>query len=239
MQKVNELLQGAYAKENQAEYQRYTNGKLAGFMRRFFAPMLMNRWMFERANYATGEYREGYYQTFIRLAADMIKTKGENYQYYNEEEKRNALKTLAEIGYSMMFMALISLLGWDDDDEDKYDKLQEMPWIQSFTIYELMLIKSETETFIPPMGINEMSRLVSTPTVAFNVIKKYLRFATHLGQAIAMDKDAVYSRKQGIYDKGDYKYIADLYNIFGIRNFFILNQPEEGIKMYNQMQKRF
>jgi hypothetical protein len=241
IQKVNELLQGAYAKENQAEYQRYTNGKLVGFMRRFFAPMLMNRWMKERANYSLADYREGYYQTTLRLAMDMIKSHGKNWEYYTLEEKRNVLKTLAEIGYSMLFLALVSLLGWDDDDEDKYKKLEEMPWIQSYMIYQLLLIKSETETFIPipGMGIDEMLRLVSTPTVAKNTLTKYYKLFMHLSQAIAQQDEAIYDRKTGIYEKGDYKYVADLYAILGIKNFLLMEEPEVGIKQYMQMQRRY
>lgn len=239
IQKVNELNQGAYSNKNKAAYQMYTNGKLASFMRRFFAPLLMNRWSFQRANYALGDTREGYYQTFMRLSLDFISSTGKNWKYYSEEEKRNAMKVVIEIGYSMMFLAVISLLGWDDDDEDKYKKLEEN-WVQSYLIYQTMLIKSETETFIPipGMGWDEAYRLVSTPTVALSTLGKYKKLIQHTGLAIIGDEDAVYDRDYGVYNKGDYKYLADLYSIFGVKNFLLLNEPEQGIKQYMQIQRR-
>ena len=240
MQKVIELGQGAYAKENQSNVQRYTSGKLATFMRRFFTPMLMNRWSFDRPNYAMGDFREGYYQTFLKIAAETIVTTGKNWQYFSPEQKKNAMKVVVEIGYSLMFMALISLFGWHDDDKNKYKKLQDN-WAQAYLLYQLMLIKSETETFIPipGMGWDETYRLITTPTVAFNTLGKYLKLVKHAGLAAMNSDDAVYDKDTGLYNEGDYKYIADLYSILGIKNFMILNDPKEGIKQYMMLQRRY
>ena len=241
MQKVNEMLQGAYAKENQAEFQRYTVGSLAGFMRKYFVPMFMNRFSGKRINYSLGEFREGYYMTTFKAIGDTLKHGKDNWHTYTPEQRANVLKVGAEVSYSLLFALMISMLGFDGDDDDKYKKLKANPWIQTYAIYQLMAIKSETETFIPfwSMGFNEWVRTAKTPTVAFNVISKYMKMTEDLWNWTTGSEDAYYDKAYGVYDKGDVKFIADLYSLIGIKNWMVLDDPTEGVKAYVRMQRRY
>ena len=241
VRKVNERLQGAYANENAAEYQRYSSLSLVGFMRKYFIPMFRNRFQFKSLNTSTGEVdREGYYTTTFKLATDTLKNKNKNWHTYSEDEKRNALKFAAEIGYSMGIALIMSLLGWDEDDEDKYDKLRN-DWFKAYLIYQLLAIKSETETFIPwfGLGIDEWYRNITTPSVAFNVLGRYKKAVTDLGLWITNDEDAYYDKSYGVYEKGDVKFLADISKITGFQNWLLLEDPTEGVKRYVQMSRRY
>lgn len=240
VQTTNERLQGAYAKENMSEVQRTTWGTLLTFMRKYFVPMFMNRFSNRRLNVSAGDFREGYYKTSLKAMSDTLKNGKKNWHTYTQDEKRNMMKTAAEIGYSLMFTAILSLLGWDDDDDDKYKKL-ENDWVRAYLIYQIMAIKSESETFIPipTMGMDEWLRNITTPTVAWNVLKKYRKMSEDLLLWTVGSEDAYYDKSYGVYDKGDVKFLADLYNTIGIKSWLLLEDPSEGVKQYVQMSRRY
>lgn len=243
VQKVNERLQGAYAKENSAEIQRLTSGNLAIYMRKYFTPMFLNRFSHKRLQVAEGVVREGYYQTFYKTLRDMVEYRDVKNVWGNmkTEERANVMKTIAEMGYSMMFLMMISLLGFDSDDDDKYEKMKEMSWIQVYTIYQIMAIKSEAETFIPVfgMGLDEWMRNITTPSIAFNVMSKYKKLIQDFGFMMLGSDRAYYQQDYGVYDKGDAKFIADFYNLTGARNWLLVNDPMEGAKRYVMMSRRY
>lgn len=240
VQKTNERLQGAYAKENSSNIQRYSGGNLLVFMRKYFAPMFVNRFGAKRLGVTAGDFREGYYVTTFNAMKDTLKEGKKNWHTYTEEEKRNMMKTAAEIGYSMLMMLIISLLGWDEDDEDKYKKLEE-DWVRAYLIFQIMAIKSESETFIPlpSMGLDEWLRNITTVSVAFNTLKRYRKLSEDLALWVMRDEDAYYDKNYGVYEKGDVKFMADLYKITGLKNWLVLQDPKEGIKEYVMMSKRF
>ena len=246
LQKVNERLQGAYAKENASEAQRYTSGSLVHFMRKYFRPMFLNRFAKKRVSIAEGDVKEGYFRTLIQEGVPLLNPKNwedirDRYHNLTPEEKGNILRALSEVGYSLFFMLLISLLGFDDDDDEKWEKLREAPWIQTYAIYQVMAIKSETETFIPfwGMGMDEWMRNIKTPTVAWNIVGKYRKLIGDLGNYLIGDEDAFYEKDYGLYEKGDIKFMADIYSLIGVRNWMLLDDPINGVKQYLMIQRRY
>lgn len=239
MRKVNERLQGAYATENSSEMQRYSTLNLVIFMRKYFVPMFTNRFAFRRLT-GTGEIREGYYITAWKTILDTIKNGNKNWHNYTQDEKRNLLKFAAEIGYSMGIMLLISLLGFDEDDEDKYEKLKA-DLLRAYMIYQLLAIKSEVETFIPMfgMGIDEWYRNMTTTSVAFTVLGRYKKLVQNFVNFATGDEDAYYKRDYGVYEKGDIKFISDIYKLTGLYNWLLLDDPVEGVKRYVQASRRY
>jgi len=171
-------LQGAYAKFDQPEAQRYIAFRFLSYLRRYFTTMVMNRFghtgrFFDpqpRVNPGLGDIHTGYYITFMNTLKDVVTSYGENLMYMTDEEKRAGLKFMTEI--AMLFattFAMSLLFGWDPDDEDKYKKLRErsgaLPfpfvpddpkrpfngwgWTENHMLYLLMNIRAENEQFLP------------------------------------------------------------------------------------------
>lgn len=251
LHKVNELNQGAYSEESQPEIYRYTAGKLLLFMRKFYVPAAMNRFSKRRLNMGLGDFREGYWVPMMdaiwETGKATLKGKapswGQFKDVYTYGERRAMLRALSEVGLITMMAMMIRALGFDDDDEDKYEKLKDNGFIHNFALYQLMMVKSEVETFIPMygMGLNETSRLLGTPSIAFVTAKRWLKTGEDLiNWALGKDR-AFYQRDTGIYSEGDIKFFADLLNIVGWRNFAYLTSDQDlqqGIKMYASMQRR-
>lgn len=242
--KINELLQGAYAKLNQPEAQRYTLMKLLLFMRKFFLPAFVNRFGSKTANVPLAEVREGYYKTFIRLARPFVgrlyKRSKSSWHLYTEKEKRNFYRTLTEMGYSVAFALLLVMLGYSGDDRNKKLASDSFgDWVKSMLIYEVLMIKAEVETFIPVpgMGMNELLRMKDNPSIAFPIVNRYYKLLGHLGLWVTGDEDARYQRHQGIWDKGDLKWFADMSKIMGYSGN--TTNPDEAIKTFSMSMNRY
>ena len=106
-----------------------------------------------------------------------------------------------------------------------------------------MLIKSETETFLPAygMGVNETVRLLGSPSIAFNTARRWIKLGDDFLAYVQGEDAAYYQRDAGIYREGDIKFFADLLTIIGWKNFSYLTENEdlqEGIKLYASLQRR-
>lgn len=245
--KVNELLQGAYAPLNQPEAQRYTLLKLLLFMRKYFAPGLVNRFGIKNPNVPLGQFREGYYITWAKAFKAQVKYmvgKTKDWHLYSEEEKRAVWRTWVEMGYSMFFLAFITLvMGFGADDDDRFKKLERKNWAQQMLLYEMMMIKSETETFLPlpGMGLNELLRMKDNPSIAFPLINRYAKILSHsadimIGTISGTDQGR-YERKSGIWEKGDIKVYADLLKLVGYTGN--TQNPDIALKNYTQLMNRY
>ncbi len=240
--KVNELLQGAYAKSNQAEMQINTSVQGVTFMRRFFIPGFVNRFAKDRPNIAIGRPREGYYQTFLRVMRDEVfGNRMKNWGNLTAEEKGNTYRVFAEAGYSLAFAGCLALLGFNSSDPDRFKKLKNRDWAHNMLIYQLMLIKSEEENFIPPMGLNDLLRMKDQPSIAFPLINKYYKVLSHMMDLVEQpftDEDIIhYQKSSGLFKKGDLKLSADLLKIIGFSGSTI--NPALGIKNYSATMNRY
>jgi len=127
-------LNGAYDKFDQPEAQRYLAFRFVVFMKKYFTPMLMNRWQFSgsigrargRFNPGLGDMQEGYYITAIKTL-HRIFTTGENYfPYMTDIEKAAFKKFVIEVGAAMVLLLVVApLLGWDPEDPERYSKLRK------------------------------------------------------------------------------------------------------------------
>lgn len=249
--KVNELNQGAYSEESQPEIHRMTLGKLFLFMRKFYVPGAVNRFSKKRYNSSLGDFREGYWIPLMDVIGTTVKsaskgkllTASEYKTLYSPSERLAMLRALSEIGFVGMCALLIMALGFNGDDEDKYAELKENSWIHNFLIYQTMLVKSEAETFIPfyGMGVNETVRFLGTPSIAFNTARRWVKVGQDFLAWVTGDKRAYYQQTSGIYEEGQIKFMADLLNIIGWKNFAYLTSNEDlqqGLKIYASLQRR-
>ena len=133
-QTVNNL-QGAYSEFDQPEAQRWIAFRFVSYLRRYFTPMVINRFGFAgplgkarpRLNPGLGEPSMGYYIRTLQVLKDTVKQMGQNIPYMTKEESRAMMKTFSEFALLLLVSAIILLVfGWDpdEDDEDRYKRLR-------------------------------------------------------------------------------------------------------------------
>jgi hypothetical protein len=176
---VMNKLQGAYAKFDQPEAQRYLAFRFLSYLRRYFTTMVMNRFGFSgrfwdpqpRVNPGLGDIDTGYYITFLNMAKNTITSLGQDLMYMTADEKRAAIKVISEVGMLLAInLAMTLLFGWDPDDDDKYEKLRArsgaLPFpfvptdpkrpdfngwgfLENHMLFLLMNVRAENEQFLP------------------------------------------------------------------------------------------
>ena len=186
-QQVSNNLQGAYAKFDQPEAQRYLAFRAFSFLRRYFTPMMINRYAFkgkiwnpqERYDIATDDMTMGYYMRSLKWAGKVLKSGGQELIYMTPEERSAGIKVLTELALLSSLPLLAALLfGWDGDDDDRFSKLRKREktawgWAQNHMLFQLMAIRAENEQFIPLpayglgdiLGFKDVTSVVFGPTL--------------------------------------------------------------------------
>lgn len=179
MHQVMNNLQGAYAKFDQPEAQRYLLFRFVSYLRKWFTPMLVNRWGYSgkwydpkpRLNPGMGDLQMGYYMNFLKTMKETFRSLGKNLPYMTPVEKKAAMQVMTEIGALIVITMLLGLLfGWDPDDEDRFKKLRAKSdamsfspftaddpsrdfngwgWLENHALNLMMQVRAENEQFLP------------------------------------------------------------------------------------------
>lgn len=156
---LNNRLVGTYAKMDQPEVMRYSLGRIAFFLKRYFISMAMNRFATTRTSNALGTVSTGYYVSTLQAAAKLARTR--SLGSITSEEKTNAKKFVADAALQMfMSFLLVNLFQWyGAEDPDKYDRMKERSgalneedfnasgWMFNHALVATLATLSETETF--------------------------------------------------------------------------------------------
>jgi hypothetical protein len=165
---LNNRLVGTYAKMDQPEIMRYSLGRIAFFLKRYFISMFMNRFATTRTSNALGTVSTGYYVSTLQAAAKLARTR--SLGSITSEEKTNAKKFVADAALQiLMSLLLVNLFKWyGAEDPDKYKTMKErsgalneddfdpMGWMFNHSLVATLATLSETETFgvLNPMEYN-------------------------------------------------------------------------------------
>jgi hypothetical protein len=142
-------------------------------MKKWFTPMLTNRWGFdsktagvssggERYDWALGRYTKGYYVSAFQTLVRLIKSKGAEMSYMTDQEKADLKRTMAE-GMIIIVSALLAamLFGFDPDDDDKWKKIKAKSgainqenfntygFLSNHMLLLLLGVQAETSAFVP------------------------------------------------------------------------------------------
>jgi LysM repeat protein len=173
IQGTSRKLFGTYDEMGQPEGNKLLLYRMFFFMRKWFTPMLMNRFGFdsktigwtrggERYDWATTSYGKGFYITAFQAMLKTMKSGFRNYNYLTDQEK-TAVRKLSAEAFFAIGLALIGLMvfGFDPDDDDKWKKLRAKSGAMgqdSFNTYGFMSnhmlllmmgVQAETSAFVP------------------------------------------------------------------------------------------
>jgi len=173
IQGVSRKLFGAYDDMGQPEGNKLLLYRMFFFMRKWFTPMLMNRFGFdsktltwtrggERYDWATSTYGKGFYITAFQAMLKTIKSGFRNYNYLTDQEK-TAVRKLSAEAFFAIGLALLGLMifGFDPEDDEKWKKLRAKSgainqdtfntygFLSNHMLLLLMGVQAETSAFIP------------------------------------------------------------------------------------------
>lgn len=233
-------LNGAYAKLDQPEAQRYHMFRYLSFQRRFFVPMMMNRFGKKRWNPGYGSPDEGYYITAVTGLWKAIKN--QNIHDLSPEDRQAWQKIVTEMGTMLALYLVISMLfGYDPDDEERFEKLRKKSgplaiigtgdsnddfdlggFLSLHALSLAMSVKAEQEQFIPlpGFGLDNAASLLDLKSIAFGpTTDKLFSITDDIMNIVKGDEAAYYKRKVGPYawqDQGGLKLWNHLAKMFGI-----------------------
>lgn len=226
---VNKALNGNYNKFDAPSLEKYSIFRAFTFMRKFFIPLLMNRFAGFRQDIEFGTWREGHWVIFWDTIIKDIRKYGLGVAklYKNGEYTPRQMaainKTLTEITGILLFGLLIAGLSALDDDLEKQGTDS---FALKYILYIMKRTSREMQSVIPLpfMGLQEAATIFKTPFVAWNQIGVAMNLASLGGmhmldatQLVDFEKELYYQKDSGWWDKGDSKFIANLYKLIGIK----------------------
>jgi uncharacterized protein (DUF2164 family) len=207
--------------------------------------MFLERWGYRgnflepkaRWDVGSNEMGVGYYTQSIAAIVNGLKSAGKDFKYMTKEEKIALKKFATELIVALVSGMLIKLLfSYDDDDEDRFEKLRQksgplpLPWANEspykfnfggfMSNQALFLAKStlnENTAFLPfpGMGLDDYRAMLDFNSIAFgNTLSNYVKILDNLTGMMLGDEGAYYKKDVGPYswqDEGS----AKIWNYLG------------------------
>ena len=234
IQEKQNILNGVYSLSDQPEGNRYLFYRMFMFLRKFFVTQLLNRFGYSgsilspryRRNIGTENIEMGYYIQSIKGLIKLIKTMGDHYHFMIPQEKAAMRKVITEMALMTILSILVPwMLGWDEDDEEKYAKLRERQggplgsenfqlggWLANHALYQTLSVANENAQFYDLSFYSSMSsnfNLANGPT-----IQTYGKILENLLGMITGDESAYYKKDVGPYSWQKAE-SAKIYNFLG------------------------
>jgi hypothetical protein len=226
-------------------------------MRRYFTAMFMNRFGSERANFALETVRTGYYIEALQSLGKIIMSLGLHAGQLAPSERRALFKTLVDVIQIVAISAIAAMLfGWDDDDEDRFEKLRAKSgalgeddfkldgWLSNHALTLLLKTQAENQSFIPlpGLGLNNYIDFTSSTSIAFGpTITSGARLLTDIAQhAMPGDnEDLYYKRDTGPYSwqkEGEAKIWNHFFSMVGFSGSQV--SPVKGLESFEAQSRQ-
>jgi hypothetical protein len=205
---------------DEAMAQRTALGKLLLLFRNYFIPGFRRRFGHGDMYFADeemGEVSRGYYMTLMGYLGNVFRGRGVSgsLQLMGDVDKQNMRRVAYEGGLILSTMAIFSILSktLEDDDEDDYGV--------AFAAYQARRLQTELLAFANPYDV---FRMIKRPMATVNHIEAYTDVLLSLYQtgmyetAGFYEDKALYQRKSGAFEKGDYKLKARIQKITPVFN---------------------
>ena len=248
------LVQGLSRRTNQTKgkmhqpmIQRRAYGKLLMLFRSWLLPGIRRRYGHTipwggdstlHIDEELGTVTQGMYVSFWNMLQESVANREFTYSKMTEMERQNVKRTFVELSAMIAAGVLVNALANLDADEDD--------WAVNFAMYQAKRYHTEIMQWNPPVGFNEMLRIMRSPTATARPIEKGFdlmgQLATDFGYFTGIapwidEKDVYYQRRTGRFNKGDRKIRKDFEDLLPIwRGFTRSGSPGEAYKWFTTLQ---
>lgn len=216
---INRRLNGAFRELDKSEIEKTAVGSMLFFLNGFVMPGIKARYGKE-TYLAEGDFStKGYYIEGVDFIRDIFKDPKQFKNIYNtlDKEQQTRVKMfLWEVMVSALFSFAVAIMSMGGGDTKKRLKHNSAAYNYLFAL--TMGVGSEFQTFLPSPGLggDELLRKLSSPFAAVRQLVTIGRTFKHLGEFIMgggrYEQNGV---DDGLHDKGDAKFIADLVSFTG------------------------
>jgi hypothetical protein len=219
IQEKQNILNGVYSLADQPEGNRYLFYRMFMFLRKFFVTQFLNRFGYSgsilspryRRNIGTENLEMGYWIQSITGVIRLVRTMGDHYHFMLPQEKAAMRKVVAEMAIMAILSMLVPwMLGWDEDDDEKYAKLRERQggplgsdkfqfggWLANHLLYQTLSVANENAQFYDLgfySGMSSNFNLANGPT-----IETYGKILENLYGMVTGQESAYYKKDVGPY----------------------------------------
>lgn len=171
---INNSLHGIYNDQDLLAIQQYGMLRQVLMFRKFMRPGINRRFRSKMYDYEKQAFIEGYYRTFGRFTADLVRglKRGQfllvaNWKKLSPTDRQNMLRSLADIGYMVALSSFVSfilpMIGGDDEDD----------WKMQMVAYQTNRMITELSAFYDP---RQMVTLVKSPMAGIQTINGVINF---------------------------------------------------------------
>lgn len=241
-------VQGNYSSYSQTRAESFLLGRLLLFYRKYVPSVLSTRFgganstIDEMIDWRTNEISMGWYTAMYRMfqyygAKDALKTLlpgkirdklGINTPVsdFFLHKKNQVMKEViaATAAYLLYDMIRDMVLSSDEDD---------LSWLEMILMRTMIKVTNETRSVVPLPIIGKPEDYVdifTNFTTATREFKTAFNGAKNLIYAVYGLEDGFYQRDQGYFERGDAKVWKQVHEIFGIDNFYNLENPYYKLK---------
>ena len=213
---------GNYAKLDKTLAEKYWVGRAIFFMKKFIIPMVESRYGGKRYSAEHGRFVEGYYRAWARFTweskgKDLLTLLPIGDQSHLTEDEKYAINQMRKeiILLAIMWVLGSVVMGYDDDDKDRFKKLKENHWFYNWVLYTVLKTRSEAETFVVPFGFDEIRKQRD------GLFRELFPLFDNIWAVTIKDINYFppglekYEKSGPGYKKGDVKLVHDLYKILG------------------------
>jgi hypothetical protein len=237
VQGVGKRLNGLMSEMDSPQAEKYLGYRLFTFYKKFATGMFLNRFQADMTegnkwgyvyDYQLNEFHKGYYITAAQSVVKLLTNAREYYPLMSTEEKQSIQKVVTEVvGVLAMTLALSLIFGYDPDDKERFAKLKARQaegihgWMANHMLYQLMMVRTENEIFIPIAGFDEWAQFYDSTSIAFGpTINLYIKIMKDIIYMGFGDDRAIYKQDAGPYawqEEGRYKLWNHLASLYGIK----------------------
>lgn len=234
LSETNIRLNGNYDSFNKTVAEKYFAGKASFLFRRFFVPMVVNRYggaNEARYNIGQKDWIQGFYIVFGKMVANYVRTGGASEVLKDSWDDPRGREAIFKMGIETTIIALLGvatmLLGYDEREKD-------LGWGNLHLLWLLRKLQAETRTFGPLGGYSELKRIINNPISGMFQVDNAVKTATLLASYITGSEDAFYTRDVGPFDKGTAKFWSPLIKLTGAKPIMYTIYPEYMLKAYKK-----
>ena len=227
---------GAYGALDKSLIERMWWGANLFWMSKWMVPRFDNMFASKRFSFEEGTHVTGYLRDSLWTMVDVIK-----YLYNGDTRSFNFIRSaltgdqkdnLRQTGTQFIMLTALAigiryLMGYDDEDEDRFEKMKKRGAVYTWALYGLLKGKAEAESLFLPYGVEELNRKLKNPVPQlipfsddiykivwrdFNWSKPYGMFNEDV------DFAKTYKVDSGYAEKGDTKALIDFYKLLGLSN---------------------
>lgn len=249
---INALMKdinGNYNKLDKTVAEGFWFGKAMLFLRKWIINQTIHRWGGKQFSIEQDRIIQGYYITTGAFYKDAFSQGNRDAilslfwtsldKTMTDRERDAINRTKTELGLLLLLSLTIRyVLGYDDDDEDRFKKLEKSSDLYAATTYVAVKALSEQSIFLPGINAREAQVLKN------NLFSNVFPYADQVIDIVRKDFDfgaildpddpflVEYKVKTGIHKRGDTRLAADFWKLLGRTNAKV--SAVEALKTFEQ-----